>query len=125
MVKHTYYIHIWTTALTQFGWPTARIDKFVFTWMNYINNNDESFFYHDPPSYYLTWEILSEQAVREIDAKGHPEKLFTPVQRILDHHLKTYESLISHQPPQNPDWQQVKKEIELFLAENGESLRYP
>lgn len=125
MEKHT-YIHIWTTALTQFGWPTTRIDEFVCSWINDLNN-EYSFFYHELPSYYLTFELLSEQAVREMQAclagksKGYAWKLFEPVQNILERHLKTF----MYGKPVDPDWQTVKKEIVDFLAENGESLRYP
>jgi hypothetical protein len=123
------YIHIWTKSLKAFGWPPQRIESFISQWSADLAD-EESIFYHEDPAYYLTWEILPERAVDEIHARlagksaGRPWELFESVQSIINKHLRYYEKLFNHEPPEEPDWQAVKMEIMDFLGRHGETLRY-
>ena len=128
-MEENIYVHIWTKALTAFGWPSERIESFISRWSADLKD-EHSLFYHEDPAYYLTWEILSERAVNEIQARlagkshGYPWELFEPIQEIINQHLAYYDNLFAHRSPKEPDWHIVKDEISEFLAGHREALRY-
>ena len=123
------YQQIWRKALIAFGWPQNRIEWFVAQYVDDLKNKN-SFFYHEDPAYYLTFELLSESANNEISKRlagkssGWPWELYHPIHEMINKSLNWYGRIFSGNLPEIPDWISLKAEIESFLAQHGEKLRY-
>jgi hypothetical protein len=123
------YVQIWRKALTAFGWPADRLEWFVAQYAKDIQD-DNSLFYHEDPAHYLTLELLSESANEEIakrlgsQSSGWPWELYHPVHEMLNTALDFYNHTFKSELPNMPDWAKLKSEIQIFLAQHGEKLRF-
>jgi hypothetical protein len=124
------YEQIWRNALAAFGWPAERVEWFVAQHAEDLKEKD-SFFYHEDPAHYLTFELLSETANEQIRSRlrrkspGSPWELYHPVHDMLNQALNWYGFAFKQESLGMPDWKTLKADIQAFLAERGEALRYP
>lgn len=126
------YVKVWEKVLgTVLNWPPARINAFIQAWRKDLEDED-LFFYHEDPAYYLSFELLPRktmEAIMSLKKEDWPTpkrwEIFGRVQSTVNDHLRWYDRVFAGAPEPDVNWQKLKQDIEAVLAEYNLALPSP